>query len=327
MSLRTLLLGFGVLVLQVGFVLSFVGAFHHPEPHHISVAVVAPPQVSGELVTDLNSISGEPLLVTTATDEQSARAALLDGSISAVLVVDTTSNVDSLLVAAAGGRSTANAVEQVLNSAEASQNRTAQVSDLVPVQDGDAGGLTGFYLVVGWTIGGYLVAALLGIATGPRPASMRLAAVRLVSVLPYAVISGLAGAIVVGPVLGALTGHLLALWGIGALVVFAAAAVTVAFQVLFGVLGIGLTILLFVVLGNPSAGGGVSADLLPPFWRAIGGAIPNGAGTEAIRRVTYFGAHNIASNLLVIAIYAVAGVAIAMIVSGWAARRTRPGRS
>ncbi|MET8009462.1 hypothetical protein ABZU86_30850 [Streptomyces sp. NPDC005271] len=121
---------------------------------------------------------------------------------------------------------------------------------------------------MGWTVGGYLFAALLGVSKGARPATVRRAAQRLLAAVPYAVLSGLGGAAIVGPLLGALTGHFLALWGIGALAVFGAAAVTIALQVLFGVLGIGVTVLLFVVLGNPSAGGAYGPELLPPFWRA-----------------------------------------------------------
>ena len=67
----------------------------------------------------------------------------------------------------------------------------------------------------------------------------------------------------VGPVLGALTGHLIALWWLGALLVFAVGAVTLAFQTLLGVIGIGITILVFVILGNPSAGGAYQPALLP----------------------------------------------------------------
>jgi hypothetical protein len=58
--------------------------------------------------------------------------------------------------------------------------------------------------------------------------------------------------------LGALTGHLMALWWLGALLVFAVGAVTLAFQTLLGVIGIGVTILVFVIIGNPSAGGAYS---------------------------------------------------------------------
>jgi hypothetical protein len=46
-----------------------------------------------------------------------------------------------------------------------------------------------------------------------------------------------------------------------------------AFQVFLGTIGVGLTLILFVVLGNPSAGGAYPAPLLPGFWRAISGAL------------------------------------------------------
>jgi uncharacterized phage infection (PIP) family protein YhgE len=119
----------------------------------------------------------------------------------------------------------------------------------------------------------------------------------------------------------------MALWWLGAFLVFCAAAVTMAFQVLLGVFGIGLTLILFVVLGNPSSGGAYPASLLPPFWRAIGNSIPNGAGVEAIRRIVYFGSNDVVCNLLVIAIYAVAGTAIAITGASVLARRAAAGQS
>jgi hypothetical protein len=107
----------------------------------------------------------------------------------------------------------------VLTEVDATQKRTVRVSDLVPVQRGDARGLTGFYLVVGWIVGGYLVAALLGVASGARPPTPRRAVFRLAAVVPYSILSGLGGAFVVDQVLGALTGHFVALWWLGALLV------------------------------------------------------------------------------------------------------------
>jgi uncharacterized phage infection (PIP) family protein YhgE len=187
------------------------------------------------------------------------------------------------------------------------------VIDAVPAQPGDARGLSGFYLVVGWLVGGYLMAALLGVAKGSRPATTRRAVIRLIAVVPYAILSGLGGALIVGPWLGALTGHVLTLWWIGALLVFCAAAVTMAFQVLLGILGVGVTVVLFVVLGNPSAGGAYPPPLLPPFWRAISSALPNGAGVQAVRKVVYFAGHGIDGNLLIIAIYALGGIAVAIL--------------
>ncbi len=319
---RTVLLVVGVLLLQLGFITSYVGAFHAPRPHRITVAV-APSQPAGPTASRLDALAGGPLRATAVADRATAEGLVRTGRTSAALVLDPAGTTDTLLVAEAGGTSVSAAVTTVLTRVEAAQQRTLTVQDLVPLQAGDGRGLTGFYLVIGWIVGGYLVAALLGVATGARPANPRRALFRLGAVVPYAVLSGLGGALVVDPVFGALTGHFLALWWLGALVVASAATVTMAFQVLFGVLGIGVTVLLFVVLGNPSAGGAYQAPLLPTFWRALSSALPNGAGTDAVRRVVYFAGEGVGGHLLVLAAYAVAGALVTYAGAAWHQRGRR----
>jgi len=314
-SIRTVSLIIGVLLLQIGFIVSYVGAFHSPTPHRIPLAVVAPAPESSQVVTKLNLIPSAPLHATAASNLAAARRLIGDEAVSAALVINPAAKTDTLLIATADGSSVASAAEEVITAAEASQHRSVAVTDIVPLQRGDYHGLAGFYLVVGWAVGGYLVAALLGIASGARPATTPRTLNRLIAFVLFAIVSGLAGAIVVGPVLGALTGHLIALWWLGALLVFAVGAVTLAFQTLFGVIGIGVTILFFVILGNPSAGGAYQPALLPPFWRAISSALPNGAATDAVRRIVYFGGYDIGGHLIVLASYAVAGVVIAIIGS------------
>ncbi len=324
-SVRTVSLIIGILLLQIGFILSYVGAFHAPTPHRIPLAIVAPAPESGPIVTKLNRIPSAPLHATAASSPGAARRLLGDESVSAALVINPAATTDTLLVASADGSAEASAAEQVITAAEASQHRSVTVTDIVPLQRGDFHGLTGYYLVIGWIVGGYLVAALLGVASDAKRATRRRTIFRLIAFVPYAIISGLAGAIVVGPVLGALTGHLLALWWLGALLVFAVGAVTLAFQTLFGVIGIGVTILVFVILGNPSGGGAYQPALLPPFWRAISSALPNGAATDTVRRIVYFGAYGIGSHLILLASYAVAGVIIALIGSSIHQRRATSG--
>src|SRR5262245_11854560 len=85
---RTLALGFGVLLLQFAFILSYLGAFHSPTPHQIPVTVVAPAQVVGQVVGRLNGLAGDPVAASAATDENSARAALRAGDISGVYVLN-----------------------------------------------------------------------------------------------------------------------------------------------------------------------------------------------------------------------------------------------
>ncbi|MHA3705232.1 DUF3533 domain-containing protein [Jatrophihabitans sp. YIM 134969] len=307
---RTVALVVAVLLLQIGFVLSYVGAFHAPTPSDVPVRIVGPAAATRPFVTAVEGTDGHPLTATATTDRAAAEAALRDGSTSAVLVVDPSGTKDTLLVASGGGASVATAVETVVQAAEQQQGRTVTVDDVVPLQDGDARGLTGFYLVVGWLVGGYLMAAIIGVAKGARPLTPRRAGFRLGAVLPYAVASGIGGAVVVGPVLHALDAPFLAVAGVGALLVAAAATVTMAFQTLLGVIGIGVTVLVFVVLGNPSAGGAYQSSLLPPFWRAIGPVLPNGAGVDVVRRIAYFGGAGVTSPLLVIVTWLVAGAAV-----------------
>jgi hypothetical protein len=318
---RTLLLGVGVLLLQFGFILSYIGAFHAPTPQHIPIAVVAPSQVSQSVVDRLNAIAGQPLDATVAIDESSARSALSTAATSAVYVVDPAGTQDRLLVASAGGTSVSGAVEQIFDHVAQSEHRTVSVDDVVALENGDARGLTGFYLVIGWAVGGYLFASMLGVAKGARPATFPRGLFRLGATLPYSLVSGIGGAVVAGPILGALTGHLWSLAGIGTLVVLAASTVTMAFQMLFGTLGIGLTVIVFVILGNPSAGGAYQPSLLPPFWRALHSVLPNGAGTDAVRRIVYFGSDGIGGPVSVLVAWSVAGILLTLGASALVSRR------
>lgn len=313
-----------VLLLQLGFVMSYIGAFHDPTPHRIELGLVAPEQVASSSVARLNALSGDPLAARVVSSEQQARQQVRAGELSAALVVDPAGTTDRLLVASGGGASTVTAVEQVVGGVEQAQQRSATTVDVVPLQAGDGRGLSGFYLVVGWLVGGYLVASVLGVAGGAAPVTRRRAGIRLAALVPYAVLSGLGGALIAGPVLGALEGHTVALWWTGALLVFAAAAATTALQVLFGIVGIGAAVLIFVVLGNPSAGGAYQTDLLPGFWRGIGMLLPNGAGTDTVRRIVYFEGSGIGTHLLVIALWALAGLVVSLLA---ASRRSDRGRS
>jgi len=316
---RALALVIGVLALQLGFIASYVGAFHQPTPHSVPIAVVAPAPLAGQTAAKLNAIDGTPLKASVAADRASAERALRQATTSAALILNPQGTRDVLLVASGGGASVVTAVQTVLERAERSQGRTLAVRDVVPLQSGDGRGLTGFYLVIGWVVGGYLLASLLAIATGARTPTRHRTLLRLGLVAVYAAVSGLGGALIVDQGLGAIDGHWLALAGLGFLVVSASATVTLAFEALFGVLGIGVTILLFVILGNPAAGGAYQADLLPGLWRALANVLPNGAAVDSVRRIVYFGGVGILGHLLVIAAWAVAGAAVALAAS-------RPGR-
>ncbi|MET9887355.1 DUF3533 domain-containing protein [Streptomyces sp. NPDC006430] len=322
-SPRSVVLVIGVLALQLGFVLSYIGAFHAPKPHAISVAVVAPAQASATIINQLNGLDGEPLSARAASSEKQARTLILNRTVDAAVVVNPTSSTDTLLVASASGPAVSSTAEQIARSIEAERHRQVTVTDIRPPDASDGRGMSSFYLVLGWIVGGYLAAAILGIAAGARPANMHRTVIRLATLAVYAILSGLGGAVIVDPVLGALSGHFAQLWALGSLVVFAAAATTVAFQVLWGIVGIGVTIIVFVILGNPSAGGAYPGALLPPFWSRIGQWLPPGAGTTAVRNTVYFSGHAITRPLCVLAGYAVLGTVLAVAASAVHIRRGR----
>ncbi|WP_199583144.1 DUF3533 domain-containing protein [Blastococcus sp. TF02-09] len=318
---RTLLLVVGVALLCLGFVLSYVGAFHDPTPHRIPVAVVAPAQVSGQLVAALDDADGEPVAATAVADEAAARRLLERGEVAGALVVDVAGTQDTLLVASGGGVSMTTAVQRIFTEAEATRQRSLVVDDVVPHQPGDPQGTSGFYVVVGAVLAGYLLAAVLGMAKGARPATFRRALWRLGATVPYSLAVGLGIALVTGPLLGAITGHVGAVFVIATLLVLSAATVTMSFQVLFGVFGIAATILVFVVVGNPSAGGAYRYELLPPFWRAVGPWLPNGAGVDALRSAVYFGGTGTAAALWIVVAWAVAGAALTVLAARIVHRR------
>ncbi|NLU66504.1 DUF3533 domain-containing protein [Streptomyces sp. HNM0574] len=314
---RAFLLVVAVFFVQLGFLLSYIGSFHHPEPQGVPVAVVAP----GKAADRLDALPGDPLSVTRVPDEKAGRERLLERDAEAVYVMNPRGTEDRLLVASAAGSSVTQAVTTVFEKAAAEQRRTVTTDDVVPAHAEDHGSLTAFYLVIGWTVGGYLAASMLGVTAGARPANLRRAVIRLGAMAVYAVCSGLGGAVIVDPVLDALPGHFAQLWGVGALIVFGTGAVTIALQTLFGIIGIGLAIVVFVVLGNPSAGGAYQSSMIPPFWRAIGDWLTPGAGTTAVRHLVYFHSNALAGPMWVLAVWAVAGVAVAL---GGAARRRTP---
>ncbi|MGW6461950.1 DUF3533 domain-containing protein, partial [Streptomyces sp. NPDC055078] len=259
-----------------------------------------------------------------APGEAAARQRIENRDVDGALIVNPRGTADRLLVASASGASLSQALTEVVAAAERAQRRTLDVVDVVPEAPGDARGLSSFYLVVGWCVGGYLCAAILAISAGARPANAHRAVIRLGALLLYSIAAGLLGTLIAGPVLDALPGGVPALWGLGSLLVFTVGAITLALQGVAGVVGIGLAILLVVVLGNPSAGGAYPYPLLPPFWRAIGPALPPGAGTFAARSIAYFRGNGAGGPMLVLAAWAVAG---SLITVGSALRRRGPTRA
>ncbi|GGT41164.1 DUF3533 domain-containing protein [Streptomyces purpureus] len=317
---RAALLVIGVLALQLLFIASYVGALHNPKPKEVPFGVAAPGPAAQQAADRLARLPGDPLDPRVVADAAEARAQILERKIDGALVIDPRGTTDTLLVGSGGGTVLAHALERIAVAVERPQGRTVRTVDVAPASPQDFDGLSAFYLVVGWCVGGYLCASILAISAGSRPANAQRAVIRLGVLALSALAGGLGGAIIVGPILDALPGSVVALWGLGTLVVFAVGAATLALQALTGIVGIGLAVLLIVIAGNPSAGGAFPAPMLPDFWRAIGPALPPGAGTWSARSIAYFKCNAMTGPMLVLAAWAVVGSAITLVRAGM--RRT-----
>lgn len=312
---RATLLVTGVVGLALLFIASYVGALHDPKPKNVPLGVVAPEVAAQQTVDRLENLPGDPLDPRVVADAAAARKQILNREIDGALLIDPNSTTDTLLVATGGGRVLAATLESLVATLERSEARTLRTIDVAPADRHDANGLTSFYATVGWCVGGYLCASIMTISSGAGRPTPRRSVIRLIAMALVAIVGGLGGALIIGPILGALPGSLAALWGVGALIIFAVGAATLAFQAIFGMAGIGLVILIVVILGNPSAGGALPPPLLPPFWRDIGPALPPGAGTWATRSIAYFKGNDTTASLLVLSAWAAAGTAITLLAT------------
>jgi hypothetical protein len=131
-TVRAAVLVIGVALLQLGFIASYVGAFGHPTPHRLPLAVVAPFSVQAKVVSELNAVAGSPLAAVAVPTVAAGRADLLHRTAYGVFVVDAVGSVDGLLEASASGVSAATAMTDVMQRVEAHVHRTVVVDDIDP---------------------------------------------------------------------------------------------------------------------------------------------------------------------------------------------------
>jgi hypothetical protein len=310
-------LGIGLLI-AVAFVLTYLAVLHKPQPHHLPVGVVAPPGVVAELQRSISAQAGDAVALRPVGDAGAARHQLERGQLVAAYL-PSQGQAGRLLVAGAQGTAVTQAVTGIFTAAAQGQGARLQVGDVVPLSAEDPRGYSGFYVVFGVTLAGFVFGQTSHAYSRRLPLGHK-----LVQVLGFAVLAGLAAALVAGPLLGVLPGPLLAIAGILVLLALATAAVTMSLAALLGDPGIVLATLLLVILGNATSGGVVSASFLPGGFRQLGPVLPAGAAIRALGRVDYFhsGAAAALGPVTVLAAWVLGGLLLLVVVSG--RRQLRP---
>lgn len=301
-----------VVVFQLLLASVFLGVLHRPALHHAPVAVVG----TSPLAAVVSRHGGGAIRLVPEPTAEEARAAIRGGQAYAVILAGR--HGESLLIETAASPGTAAALTKGFTTAAAAMKIPLQVRDLAPLPSSDSTGVSAFFLIIAWVLGGYAGATVLGVALGGvRGPSLRHVAIRLALLAGYAAVSGLAGALLFGPAMGVAPGYSAALAGVGMLVVFAAATATAGLQAALGMPGTLLAIIAMVVFGDPTAGQSIATPLLASPWNVIGQGLPPGAGLAAARSVIYLNGENLAGPLTVLATYAAAGSLLMLAAAAW----------
>ena len=196
--------------------------------------------------------------------------------------------------------------------------RPLNIQSVKPLPKGrDPYGAVVGLLLLPLLVGGLLGALLHFKATGVAALRWRMA-----HLLGFSIVAALLTLLIAGPVFGAIAGN--RFWPLlpcAVLLEVTVAAVTAALiAVVPGFLGILLAVMMFIVVGLPVAGQ-TGVQMLPPYWQAIGGALPPRYGADLIQNVLYFDSNNITTPIVVLVVYAVIPILVLSYVEWLRPRR------
>ena len=266
------------------FVTSYSLAMGNPQPHDIPIGVVSDSVTPDELGASLEKATGTTFLVSGYPSADAAKQALDQQQIYAALVTAGGSAGSELYISSASGSSIAKVISAEAAQLGASLGVQITVTDLNPLRPDDPSGLVLFYLALASTIIGFVGA----IQTRVNASGMTIVG-ELAWDAGRAALVGLVITLTTGPVLGFETFPLVPVWGVLAMTVFIAGAVYNFFRVIVGgKWALMPTWIIFILISNPSSGGAVAPQLLPPFYEFMGRWMPTGATVRALRDLAYF---------------------------------------
>jgi hypothetical protein len=309
-------------------VLAFLWPALTSSPRNLPIAVAGPAaqvvQVTGAIV----QIADGAFEITTVEDRDAAVDAIEHREVYGAIVLGQSPEV---LTASAASPVAAQALAAVaaqlqgqLQQAAAAQaaaqggqppSITVEVTDVVPLAETDERGVglasAALPLVIGGLLGGILTSLLLA-GRGRR----------LVALALYAVFAGAALAGILQGWLGVLQGSYLVNAAAIALAMFSIGAAVAGLAALLGRPGLALGAVTFVLFAVPLASAATPVEFLLEPWGAVGQWFPPGAGATLLRDLSYFPSADAGFPWLVLAGWAVAGVAL--VLAGRALERRTP---
>jgi hypothetical protein len=180
--------------------------------------------------------------------------------------------------------------------------------DVVPVSASDPRGLILSSALLPLSLCGVIMASIIVMLLGFRPAWRQILAVTIVSAT-----AGLAALLIAQGFLGALPQDHVATWAVLALALLAIGATTAGLMDLIGPAGLGLSVILMIFIGNPFSGATSAPQLLPSAAGHIGQWLPPGAAVSLLRSTAYFHGHGAWGHVSVLLIWSILGLAAIII--------------
>jgi hypothetical protein len=304
-----LLSALGVTVVSALFITCFIGGLHDPGPRSVPVGLVGPPALASRLGTVLGHRAPGAFVIISYPTKTAALSAIGSRTIDAALVPSP--KVQHLLVASAVSEAETNAIIKVFLAGAAKAHVPLAVQNIRPLHAGDPQGLSMVFFVVALLAPSLVFGNLLVNRIGPRLPEFS----RLVVIVVYALIVAAVAVAIADAGIGALTGSPAAIFGVGALLALAAAAIGAAASRWGGGLAYIVVLLLFIPVGISSSGSTLGPRMITQWYADFGKALPPGATQTAVRNITYFNGNAITDPLLILSAWALAGV-IALLLAG-----------
>ncbi|MFC9228219.1 ABC transporter permease [Streptomyces decoyicus] len=324
------------LLMCIGMGLAYLGAFAHPAPHQLPVAVVGSGHSAQLLAQSINDKAGGGLEVRTVGDRSAAVDRLKHQDIFGAYVIPAkgatagaakgssggaagagggggggaegaaagpSKAAPELLVATAGSDTSASVVQKVFTPIAAHQGAPLKVTDVAPTAEDDPTGQGIFFLLVAVSIGSYASVAVIGGAGAVLPVRWR-----AVLAIGTSFVVSLIGAAFAGPVFHLVDHGLRGLWAMAWL--YSAGILLIGtglhtFLKRWTTLGV---MALFVMLNFTSSGGIFRPEMQNGFFAALH-SFWNGAGfVEGTRSHVYFANYGLSGHVWTLVWWLVAGL-------------------
>jgi hypothetical protein len=283
-------------------------------PRELPVGIVGSGAASEQAVASLSLAEPGGFTFRQYADEASARSAIRDRAIYGafafsprrvtVLDASAASPAVALLLDGVGQQLAEHATQQAAADGKPWLRVRVTEDDVVPAPASDPRELALGSALVPLSISSVMMAAVVALLIGFRPAWRQVTALTVVSAC-----AGLGAYLIIQSFLGALPQEHWATWGALSLTVFAMASTTAGLVALVGAAGLGLSAALMILVGNAFSGSTSAPQLLPAAVDHIGQWFPPGAAANLLRSTAYFNGNGASGHLGVLLAWSTLGVA------------------